>query len=87
MQHLKRKKDGSVDRTKALEKSFKDFKRNEGGPVTFHFTKKIAGKGTIVTHTRTIQMDGSVVNNRNVGQLMFVLQSVQHDLGADYFTF
>lgn len=78
-------------RKKELSSSFSKLKQNEGGSITFHFTKEIINdKGyskRVPSHKRVVQMSKEVVHNKSVDQFVKMLQAIQHDIGADYFTF
>lgn len=78
-------------RKKEISSSFSNFKRNEGGSVTFHFSKEVINdKGYTKkepSHKRVIQLSKNAVTNKSIEQFVEMLKGMQHDMGADYFTF
>lgn len=77
-------------REKELKAGFKSLKQNEGGPVTFHYTKQITLKNgktkTVDESTRVINLSERVIKYRTLSDLLKLLRSMQEDLNADYFT-
>ena len=77
-------------REKELKAAFKVLKHNEGGPVTFHYTKEVTlknGKTKVVDGSKTIvNLGDRVIKHRTLSDLLVLLRSMQADLNADYFT-
>lgn len=77
-------------REKELKAAFKMLKHNEGGPVTFHYTKEITlknGKTKVVDASKTVvNLSNRVIKHRTLSDLLGLLRTMQADLKADYFT-
>lgn len=76
-------------RKKELTEAFKQIKANEGGPVTFYYTKEVETKSgkikTVTESTRIVNLSPATVKHKNLSGLLVLLRSMQDDLNADYF--